>query len=297
MNSCCKTRRIPTLLLLVILAFLNLDALASFSGGNGTADDPWQISNPAELDALRNYLGSEHADKHFILVADIDLWGYGEADGWQPIGSNLTGQRFHGSVDGDGHVIRNLTVARPGSGFQGLFGSLENASIRNLDLASAHVVGLDDVGALSGRSSNSLIDGVVISGQVEGRRRIGGVVGQFGGGTVHRSGAMVEVHGQNEVGGLVGRMTGLATLVAQSHAAGQIHVVGGTAGGLVGYLDGASIADCYSQAGVSGGSIRGGLIGWVQSSNSIIARCYVAGPVSGEGSSIGGFIGSFLGIA
>ena len=46
-------------------------AAAKYSGGSGTAQDPYQIATAADLIAL----GETPADydKHFILTADIDL--------------------------------------------------------------------------------------------------------------------------------------------------------------------------------------------------------------------------------
>lgn len=51
---------------------------ASFSGGSGTADDPWKISNGSELAylaSLVNSNGSATHNQYYILTADIDLGG------------------------------------------------------------------------------------------------------------------------------------------------------------------------------------------------------------------------------
>ena len=82
---------------------------AQFSGGDGSDGNPWIITTPAQLNAVRNYLGDDHADKHFKLGDDIDLSDFikdneDDDEGWLPIGNTDT--RFTGSLDGNGFVIR-----------------------------------------------------------------------------------------------------------------------------------------------------------------------------------------------
>ncbi len=45
-------------------------AHAQYSGGSGTADDPYQIATADDLEALGESPGDY--DKHFVLTADID---------------------------------------------------------------------------------------------------------------------------------------------------------------------------------------------------------------------------------
>lgn len=53
----------------------------------------------------------------YILMANIDLSGYSN---WVPIGSNT--KPFTGQFDGNGFIIKNLTINRPSTDYQGLFG-------------------------------------------------------------------------------------------------------------------------------------------------------------------------------
>ena len=78
---------------------------AQYSGGSGTADDPYRIATAADLIALGET--PEDYDKHFILTADIDL------------DPNLPGGRlfdravvpeFFGVFDGDDHTVSNLVI-------------------------------------------------------------------------------------------------------------------------------------------------------------------------------------------
>ena len=60
-----------TLLLTLTTCLLVLPVQAKYSGGSGTAKDPYQIATTAHLIAL----GETPADygKHFVMTADIDL--------------------------------------------------------------------------------------------------------------------------------------------------------------------------------------------------------------------------------
>src|SRR5512136_2453117 len=115
-------------LTVMLAAFLLLSpAQAKYSGGSGTAKDPYQIATAADLIAL----GETPADydKHFILTADIDLdpnLPGGKAFDKaviKPVGEgplNIIEEPpfFTGIFDGDGHTISHLTIK--GTGFLGL---------------------------------------------------------------------------------------------------------------------------------------------------------------------------------
>ena len=102
---------------------LNLVALpvqAKYSGGSGTAADPYQIATAADLIAL----GETPADydKHFILTADIDLDpnlpGRKVFDkaviapdtNPNDMHSDFQGTPFGGVFDGNGHAISHLSI-------------------------------------------------------------------------------------------------------------------------------------------------------------------------------------------
>ena len=80
--------------------------------GGGTASDPYQIGTKAELLYLAK--STQYYDKYFILTAEIDLAGESFTTAViRPdvtIGGSFDGTEFTGSFDGDGHVIRNLTI-------------------------------------------------------------------------------------------------------------------------------------------------------------------------------------------
>ena len=53
---------------IAILAMATGAMAQPFSGGNGTAADPYKIATAVDLNEVRDYLTS-----HFVLTADIDL--------------------------------------------------------------------------------------------------------------------------------------------------------------------------------------------------------------------------------
>ena len=63
-------------------------------------------------------------------MADIDL---SSVENWEPIGNDST--KFTGIFDGNGHVIKNMTINRPDTNYVGLFGYTDSGSeIKNIGL-------------------------------------------------------------------------------------------------------------------------------------------------------------------
>ena len=104
----------------------------TFAGGTGTRADPYLIATADQLNAVRRGL-----DKHYKLVADIDLSKWGN---WTPIGGNPAYEyngrdcgRFTGTLDGNGHVISGMTIVdhrdtlyREGHGVRRCYGLFNN---------------------------------------------------------------------------------------------------------------------------------------------------------------------------
>jgi len=104
-----KRLQLNSLLLVLIMTTIAYCAFAQFAGGDGTSQDPYQISNASQLNSVRNFSSS-----HFILTEYIDmspelmqgeLW-YDQNSGWVPI------SLFTGNFNGDGYTISNLTMNR-----------------------------------------------------------------------------------------------------------------------------------------------------------------------------------------
>ena len=84
---------------LVLNLKLNVYASA-FTRGSGTAKDPYQISTPEQLNAVRNNLNAS-----YVLTKNIDLKSF---SGWTPIGTYQ--DPFTGNFDGKNFVISNMKI-------------------------------------------------------------------------------------------------------------------------------------------------------------------------------------------
>lgn len=225
--------------------------------GNGTADDPYVITNATELRAIRDGLSASYVLGNNISAAETETWNNGA--GFKPIGE-IDGYHendFEGTLDGKGHTISNLTIYRPGSSDIGLFGGVwRGGTIKNLRLANVNVTGGKFTGGLVAVNYGS-VERVMVSGNVTGNNLVGGLTGgSFG--PVDESVSTATVSGSGTVGILGGKHTG-ATITA-SYANGSVT---GTSrvGGLVGFNDQGTIERSYATGSVNGDDQVGGLAG------------------------------------
>ncbi len=229
-------------------------AYTTYSGGSGTADDPYQIATAADLIALGET--PEDYDKHFILTADIDL------DPSLPGRKVFDGAVIHsftGIFDGNGHTISHLTIQ--GADYLGLFGKLRPAvgggEVRNLGVVDVNITGSgDSVGTLVGSKMGGTVTHCYCTGKVSGDWYVGGLVGQ-------------NYHGY----------------LTQCYSTGSV-TGGGSVGGLVGGTYGGTVTHCYSTGAVSGNSHVGGLIGSIEWP--AVTACFWDTETSGQTTSEGG---------
>ncbi len=176
-------KQIAIALLVAVSATINV--FSQFTGiGTGTKANPYQITTPAQLNEVRNYLTS-----HFKLMNDIDLssylaeggagntaWG---SEGWLPIGNTTT--QFKGSFNGNGKIIYSLTINRE-QAYTGLFGCFQPTvrdTIKNVGLVNVNIKGYQTVGALIGQASNSVIENCFVTGSVRSDWGAGGIIGSL----------------------------------------------------------------------------------------------------------------------
>ncbi len=236
----------------IIDLFILGNAPEGFDEDNGVI----LISTAEQLDYIREYLNDDEA--HFRQVADIDLADY---ENWQPIGSyrNI----FEGSYDGNGFIIRNLSINCTELSDAGLFGFLgSGGELKNITLENVEVTGNRYVGGLLGRNEGTVQDSTV-SGNISGHH-------QF-------------------VGGLIGANLGT---VQNSSVEGTVTGPDRYVGGLVGVNSGSSgeIKDCFADSRVEGLSRTGGIAG-LNTEGAIIRNSEARGEVSGEEQDIGGLVG------
>ena len=237
-----------------------------FSGGSGTAADPYQIESGEELAYLSKLAADKAAvnDAYYVLTADIDL----NNKPFTPIGVDSS-HSFRGTFDGAGHVISNLKIeVTEDKKFAGLFGHA-NVIAKDLTIDSATVTSVSiNTGVLAGGlySSGSATNCVVKNAAVTGTGTVGGLIGNCAA-AVNRCAVLdTTVSGTSKIGGLIG-MTGKT--VNESYA---LHVTvtaaGDYAGGLIGGYCASTITSCFARGTVTGDGYVGGLIGDGVSSSS-----------------------------
>ncbi|MCL2112651.1 MAG: hypothetical protein FWH31_01730 [Streptococcaceae bacterium] len=233
----------------------------SFTGGNGSETTPYLISTQEDLELMRdsNYLTKGF---YFKLVNNLTLTG-----AWSPIG-NLENS-FVGHFDGGGYTISGLSVHLPDTLRVGLFGSIINSTIKNINLESVNVTGYRFVGGLAGRIESSTISKSSVSGNIQGifsgdGTYVGGLVGSNSLSTIQTSHSSALATGFSYVGGLVGTSYGTVLFSYSTGAVNGQRVLGG----LIGYSDYGEVFSNHSTGTVSGVSDSvGGLIGHLQGGN------------------------------
>lgn len=171
-----------------------------FAGGDGSKDNPYQISNGAELAYLAQQVNSEKIDSEdtFItLTNNIDL----NNKAWTPIGNSDS--VFAGTFDGDGHTISGLYInitgryssPKKGRLYQGLFGYVEGGTVQNLIVTGSVTIGNEKsvdvsyIGGIVGINDGGKVQNCGFYGTVSAKQNVsnppkdctkdnGGVVGK-----------------------------------------------------------------------------------------------------------------------
>jgi hypothetical protein len=270
--------------------------------GTGTAADPLQIGNRADLDNAVDSINNgsaSYSEAHFTLTADINYAG----DDFVGIDS------FSGVFDGDGHTISNLTYvpsggSEPDAEVLAFFRTLDGATVEHLGLNDLQADGTDIVGGLAGNvyASNITQDSVLAATLASSDGDAGGLIG----GTAYANsladsasdasdGSTTQVS-NNEVlsttvsspwvaGGAVGTATGAVAIadnlldaqVTDTAVAGPGH--GTSAGGVLGAVGTTSTGGSTgNKVAVSGNAVIGGGVSFQTGG----ARTGYAGSVIGD---------------
>ena len=206
---------------------------------DGTADTSWYNETDTEFhiktaEQLAGLAALTNQDKPITftgktvyLDADIDLKDYN----WVAIsedGNNSTTSSFSGTFDGQGHSINNLNNSSSTQRL-GLFGTVHNATIKNINLYNATITAGSDsnrleYGALISWASSSTVENCYASGKVEVATDvlIGGFIGQGTGDTrVIGCGASVDVISTYPKGDIGDRAPTVGGVVGQFENAGE----------------------------------------------------------------------------
>ena len=164
--------RAAVTLALVMITTAAAWADSAFSGGDGTEGNPYRIATTDDLDQLATDVngGIKYSGKYFKMTADIS---YAYTDAWNnaasiennytaignKLGSSTTQQNpFSGTFDGDGHTVSGIRIYKNGGSgwadyFAGIFGYVENGTVKNVTLADARLTGEQNVGGIVGSAS------------------------------------------------------------------------------------------------------------------------------------------------
>ena len=243
----------------------------AFSGGSGTADDPYLISTVADLNKLASDVngGNSYGGKHFKLTKDIDMRSVAN---FAMIGlyDGDTYYWFKGTFDGDGHTISNLTINKTNDDcYVGLFG-LSKGTIKNLTLKDANIVGYREVGGIVGYNFEGTVENCFVTG---------GTVRATGEQSVYASGIV----SLNE--GTVRNCSVTGVNISGGDEKGE-------ASGIVGYNKKGTVRNCsVTSANISGNYYAVGGIVSMNEDFGTIENCFVTNStISGQGG-VGGIVG------
>lgn len=279
-------QRATLLLLLIAAMFVPQMLLAQTAtqptNGDGSADNPYQITTAEELAWFRDKVNSTNGDNSPKLCAklmnDISLSSVCHAASndkeelsWTPISTAASYyQNWGGTFDGNGKAISDLYINAKQEKV-GLFGTIYGGCVKNLTIKNANVTntGNQYTGILVGYADKATIQNIVVdalssvSFLVERAvATVGGIAGALGGDIQNcENHAKVKSDAAN-TGGICGQ---LGTAYNQGTIKGCYNdgVVTGTEGvaGIVGYVVKGNIEDCANYAKITGNMTTAGIAG------------------------------------
>lgn len=288
-----------------------------FSGGDGTAANPYAIATVQDLLDLSTYVASKEEEflpfrtAHYIQIDDIDFKGstlpsIGNTNDAVPYSF------FCGKFDGNGYKVSNVVIANTFSNkATGFFGYLDGeAHIKNLKLDHvtvnattwnvATIVGCVQPTATLGLIENCTVTNASVKSS---SNSIAGIVGKLMTGTIKNCSYQGSVSGGDQnVGGIAGQMnnTGVVSGCSFKGTVTQVTSAKHQCGGIVGYVntetglvegctfEGTVTAACGNVGGIAG-AMKGG---------STIKGCTVTstakiegGSIANNGIAVGGIVG------
>ena len=245
------------------------------------------ISSCTDLQAMKNNLKGRYVLKKNIDCAESALWNDGK--GFEPIGIETA---FTGSLDGEGHFIKDLYMNRPNTNRVGLFSLTSKAKIDDLRFINVDITGSNDVGVVAGEVLNTTITKVnVVSGDLRaGAFRAGAIVGNARSSRIFNSFTDLDIEADREAGGIVGKCLSCSVIKCASYA----NIVTDTySGGIIGFATSPVIRNSYFQGELEAERFIGGLIAYNENTASI-TNCYASNTMKAIGGlrDVGGLIGT-----
>ena len=268
-----KPNWLVTMLLLVMAILMPYGgawAQTKPSSGDGSVDNPYQISTAAELAWFRDQVNNANNSISATLTEDIDLAEFCHAkDGtkytdelsWTPIGNRS--KPFKGTFNGNGKTIRNLYINATSSN-TGFFGYADAGSIKNITFDNARVNSTGDycTGVLAGDTGTSMIGNIktLANCSVEGKAGVGGIAGKSWGNIINCENHAV-VKGTGCEGGVVGSYESSDNSITSCANYGAVTGTGNDVGGIVGFIISGTIQNIANYGNITGANCIGNLIG------------------------------------
>jgi hypothetical protein len=268
--------------------------------GEGTENSPYQITSAAQLQCIQEDLDASYELKEDINAGKTSSWNGGE--GFEPI-EGETKVRFSGRLDGNGHTISGLTIARDGNnGNVALFRTVTGV-VESLRFSRANITATESASAAVVASSNAgLIQDVTVTGSsVSTAANVGGLVAVFNGfpsdeldsaGTIEDVKVSGTVSGgagggvvSDSLGGAMKHITANVTLRTTQPAPTAPNT-----GGIVGTATNTSVENVTVNADIEADSLAGGVAG--ETAGTTITGAQVSGEVRAEpgGDTVGGLV-------
>ncbi len=253
-----------------------------------TVDESDVVIDGATVSEIIN----DATDKTLIngkLMANIDISG---ETSWNPIGYIV--YNYRGVFDGNGFEVE-LNIDNSTSSYQGLFGWISKAEIKNVGVTGSVTASGCSAGVVGYAENGSKIYNCYNRATILGDSScVGGVVGRINDANstisyCYNTGA-VETS-SNFIGGVVGSSQ---SPISYCYNTGDVKNSNTDIGGIVGVIISVDVTCCYNLGDVTSTGRRvGGVVGLCTSST--ILNCYNVGDVIGDGYSVGGVVGQCSG--
>ncbi len=298
---------------------------------NGSIEFPYLIQDKQDLKDYRDKINndnSNYGDKAYKLIADINFEG---EHNWIPIGLNEN-SAFKGIFDGNGEKVEDIKIGSASTKIEiqyaGLFGYVESAEIKNLevhwsqinarpnsggcsgggivgyasgsdivDCNSSGDISIDgSAGGIIGRANNcNILNCSSSNGIITGLTGVGGIVGSGEKSSISFCSSSVEVIGHNNTGGIAGEAEKIENSYATGFISGIQHC-----GGITG--EASEVINCYFTGSVSSNPEINHygvphLLGGIAGKSDLIVNCYSTGSIYAitESSSWGAYAGGIVG--
>lgn len=188
-----------------------------------------EISTEAQLRAIANDLNGS-----YVLTQDITLSGE-----WTPIGTS--DNPFKGTLNGQGHTIKGLTMGNGDTDNQAFFGFTNGATVKDIGFTSAVVKGHNQAAIVVAQATSSTLSNIYVSGVVTGRDHVGTIAGDARGTTENRTtitncvSTAAALSTEHQGGGIAG-WTNNSTF-SYNIAYGAVTAPNNGAGGITGMVD------------------------------------------------------------